>query len=65
MSHIQVTFRDIDVDITDQKVFIREPNKYYYEVRHADDDWEAPATIEKLVDINFFGTIICCHRSCS
>lgn len=29
-----------------------------YELRHSDDDWSLPATLENHVGINFFGTVI-------
>lgn len=32
---------------------------FRYDLRHADDDWSSPATIERLVVVNFFGTIFC------
>ena len=32
-----------------------------YDLRHKDNDWGAPATIEKSVVVNFFGSIILNH----
>ena len=31
---------------------------HYYELRHSDDDWSRPATLEKSVIVDFFGTLI-------
>lgn len=36
----------------------RDPNKFYYELRHADNDWSVPITVEKNVLVNFWGTLI-------
>jgi hypothetical protein len=36
----------------------RDPNRYYYELRHADNDWSCPITVEKAVLVNFWGTLI-------
>ncbi len=33
-------------------------NLYLYDVRHTDSDWCELATIEKHVEINWFGTLI-------
>lgn len=33
--------------------------KYLYDIRHSDDDWCEPATIEQHVLVNWFGTLIC------
>lgn len=35
----------------------RDSNLFYYEIRHSDDGWE-PATIEKNVWVNHFGTLV-------
>lgn len=32
--------------------------KFLYDVRHTDSDWCEPATIEELVRVNWFGTLI-------
>lgn len=32
--------------------------KYLYDIRHADNDWCEPATLEKFVMVNWFGTLI-------
>ena len=32
-----------------------------YDIRHADEDWGDPCTIEKSVVVNFFGSIILNH----
>ena len=32
--------------------------KYLYDIRHADEDWCDPATLEKSVMVNWFGTLI-------
>ncbi len=31
---------------------------YVYELRHADDDFTKPVTVERRVRVNFFGTIL-------
>jgi hypothetical protein len=36
----------------------RHPDFQYYEIRHADDDWDMPISIENNVMVNFWGTII-------
>lgn len=32
--------------------------KYMYDIRHSDEDWCEPATLEPSVMVNWFGTII-------
>lgn len=32
--------------------------KYLYDIRHTDGDWCEPATLEKRVMVNWFGTLI-------
>lgn len=32
--------------------------KYLYDIRHSDNDWCDPATLEKNVVVNWFGTMI-------
>ena len=32
--------------------------KYLYDIRHSDNDWCDPATLEHRVMVNWFGTII-------
>jgi hypothetical protein len=34
------------------------PGLYTYDLRHSDDDWSQPATLEKQVTVNYFGTVI-------
>lgn len=45
--------------ISDLRIPLTEKNSdlYYYDIRHADDDFSCPATIEKLVRVNHQGTI--------
>ena len=31
---------------------------HYYDMRHDDNDWSEPITIEKAVGVNFFGTLV-------
>lgn len=31
---------------------------YFYEVRHADEDWSEPCQIQRGILVNFFGTLI-------
>lgn len=33
-------------------------SKYLYDIRHTDEDWCEPATLEKRVMVNWFGTLI-------
>ena len=32
--------------------------KFLYDIRHTDNDWCEPATLEKFVMVNWFGTLI-------
>ena len=32
--------------------------KFLYDIRHSDNDWCEPATLEKFVMVNWFGTLI-------
>ena len=34
---------------------------HVYDIRHSDDDWGEPRTIEKSVTVNFYGSIILNH----
>ena len=36
----------------------REVDLYYYDIRHSDQDWSDPVTIEPFVMVNHFGTIV-------
>mgnify|MGYP006872979055 FL=1 len=36
----------------------RKLRKYRYQIRHSDDDWDEPATLEKGVVVNFFGNVL-------
>lgn len=36
----------------------RKPYLYYYDIRHEDEDWGEPWSIEKRVLVNHFGTIV-------
>jgi hypothetical protein len=31
---------------------------YTYDLRHSDDDWSQPATLQRQVTVNYFGTVI-------
>lgn len=35
--------------------------KFLYDIRHSDNDWCDPATIEQRVIVNWFGTLILCE----
>lgn len=35
----------------------RDPELFYYEMRHGDLDWSTPVDIEERVVVNFFGTL--------
>lgn len=32
--------------------------KFFLDIRHTDDDWTEPATVENYVMVNWFGTLI-------
>jgi len=36
----------------------RKDGLYYYDIRHSDDDWGDPATVEPCVVVNHFGTMV-------
>lgn len=36
----------------------RDPELFYYEMRHGDLDWSTPVDIEEQVAVNFFGTLV-------
>lgn len=36
----------------------RDPNLYYYDIRHSDEDFGEPAEIKEFVLVNHFGTLI-------
>lgn len=55
-----IFFRGQEVKITKEKIpaHLREPEYYYYEMRHSDHNFDLPLTIEKRVAFNFCGTMI-------
>ncbi len=36
----------------------RDPNLFYYELRHSGSDWSVPVNLEKSVLVNFWGTLV-------
>ena len=55
-----VNFRGQEVTVyEDQRLRDdRLPHLYYYEMRHPDNDLSIPATVERFVLVNFWGTLI-------
>lgn len=55
-----VTFRGQEVNVCEARIKkeSRDPDLYYYEIRHSDSDWGNPVTIEEAVVVNFFGILI-------
>jgi hypothetical protein len=51
-------FRGIDVEVVQARVKDRDSDRFYYEIRHPDDDWASPATLEEKVAVNFWGTLV-------
>ena len=44
--------------VTAGKGFKVKEGQYYYGIRHSDDDWGKPITVEKMVLINRYGFIV-------
>jgi hypothetical protein len=36
----------------------RQEGLYYYDIRHSDEDWGYPCTVEPYVLVNHFGTMV-------
>jgi hypothetical protein len=36
----------------------RDMDLFYYNLRHAEEDWSEPVTVEPYVLVNYFGTIV-------
>ena len=55
----KINFRGYDGFIIDERIRQekRKDNLFYYELRHDDEDWATPCTIENFVWVNFWGTI--------
>lgn len=54
------TFRGVPVVQVEQfriKQEERDPNLFYYDIRHEDNDWGEPCSLEKRVWVNHFGTM--------
>ncbi len=58
MTFNRVNFRGMEVYVTDVRIKGGVPNLYKYEIRHSDDDWGEPVTIEPHVLVNFYGTVL-------
>lgn len=46
------------ISITTQRVKNKNQNFFYYDIRHSDEDFSLPVTLEKFVFVNYFGTLI-------
>lgn len=53
-------FRGSKVTIVEDRIDTenRDPNLHYYEIRHSDDDWGNPVSIDEAIGVNFFGLLI-------
>lgn len=56
----KVNFRGNDIYITDLRIKKdqRKEGLYYYNIRHTDDDWGEPYSLEHSVLVNHFGSIV-------
>lgn len=56
----KINFRGNDVYITDLRIkkVDRSPNLFYYDLRHSDEDFSVPCTVEDFVIVNHWGTMI-------
>lgn len=59
MLYNKINFRGYEGYIVESRVkpLERKEGYHYYELRHEDDDWSQPCTIEDFVFVNFWGTI--------
>lgn len=58
MTLSKITFRGVEGYITDRRIKSeRRSDLFYYELRHDDEDWSQPCTIEDYVVVNHWGTI--------
>jgi len=60
---VKTTFRGVVVRTFEMKRMVELPyvlkwGQRVYAIRHAENDWGLPVTIEKFVCCNFFGTMI-------
>ena len=55
----KINFRGYEGYITESRIKPqdRKEDLFYYELRHEDDDWSEPCTIDDFVWVNFWGTI--------
>lgn len=55
----KTTFKGQEAYISDMQIPSEErlPSLHYYEIRHSDEDFYEPATVEIRVSVNFFGTL--------
>lgn len=55
----KITFRGNEGYVIDGRIASpdRRTDLYYYDLRHGDEDFSVPCTIENLVTINHWGTI--------
>lgn len=55
-----MTIQGINILSVSEKIIPKENrhNGFYYDLRHGDNDWVTPVTIEKSVVVNYWGTIV-------
>jgi hypothetical protein len=41
---------------------VRSTDRFLYHIRHSDDDWDNPITVEPFVGVNHWGSIILLHE---
>lgn len=64
--NIGTIFEDVDCIFTELRVDRTSlpDNVYCYDIRHTDDDWDEPCSLEPLVGVNYFGAIITKRKIC-
>ncbi|MFS0558813.1 LPD28 domain-containing protein [Brevibacillus sp. 179-C9.3 HS] len=55
-----VTFRGKEASVFEGRIQVenRDPDLHYYDIRHSENDWGNPVSIEPSVSVNFFGILI-------
>ena len=65
---LKIKFRDINCEIVDSasikrlrrfNCFGKNNNKHIYGIRHSDNDWSKPSTVENFVSVNRWGFLVC------
>lgn len=54
----KVDFRGYEVYVTDLRVKERFDGLYYYDIRHLEEDFSVPCTVEEFVVENHWGTMV-------